>query len=279
MHVGFETRHDNPAAKHDEAVGMKPVRSVNRAVSLLFLVAESERPMGLTEISRRLALDKATALRLLSTLEESKLVQQDPVTKRYSGGPGLSRLSNAWRGDLRQVAAPYLRALSQVVNECITLMCPRDLERVCVEALPTRSQELTVMPVLGRTAPIYAGASGKIFLAHMTEKEFERIVERTELRPVTSADISDRRALLRRLKLVRERGYEHSTGTVTPGATALAAPIFGPDGQVVGTVAVRGPTIRMTKERVKLMAPKVIQTANEISEALGGAHVPAVVTA
>ena len=248
---------------------MKPVRSVKRAVSLLFLVTESEQPLGLTEISRRLDLDKATVLRLLATLETEKLVQQDPLTKRYRGGPALARLSNSQSADLRQIAAPFLRTLLRSINESVCLVCPRDLERVCVEALPSPSQELTVVPAIGTTNPIYAGASGKVLLAYLPVQEVNRIVELTGLRPVTPVGITDRHSLIKHLDEVRTRGFDYSIGDVTPGASALAAPVFAANDEIVAAVVVRGPEIRMSVEHMKQIAPLIKQTAQDISEALG----------
>jgi DNA-binding IclR family transcriptional regulator len=254
---------------------MKPVRSVKRAISLLFVVARSEQPMGLTEISRQLGLDKATVLRLLATLEEAKLVQQDAITKRYIGGPALSQLSSSWRTDIRQIAGPYLRTLLRAVNESVCLVCPRDLERICIESLPSSSQELLVVPAVGTANPIYAGASGKVILAYLPGKEVDRIIELTGLRPVTTVGITERRMLLKHLETVRKRGYDYSISDVTLGASALAAPVFDANGELVACVTIRGPEIRMSEERMKQIAPMVKQTAEDISEELGHAPITA----
>ena len=248
---------------------MKLVKSVQRAISVLFVVTQSEEPLGLSEIARRIGLDKATVLRLLATLEDSKLVQKDPINKNYSGGANLSRLSNSWPNDIRQVCGPYLRALSQVVNETVCLNCPRDLERICIESLPAQNQELTVVPNIGTANPIYAGASGKVLMAYMSPQEADRVIEMTNLKPVTDIGITDRKLLLKHLELVRERGFDYSIGDVTVGASALAAPIFGTDQQIVAALTVRGPEIRMTESKMKQLAPSIIKFADDISAELG----------
>ena len=248
---------------------MKIVQSVQRAISVLFVVTQSEQPLGLSEISRRLNLDKATVLRLLATMEQSKLVRKDPVTKNYSGGSNLSRLSNSWRHDIRQVCGPYVRALSQLVNETVCLNCPRDMERICIESIPAQNQELIVVPTIGTAVPIYAGASGKVLMAYMLPQEADRIIEQTGLKPITDIGITERKILLNHLESVRERGYDYSIGDVTAGASALAAPIFGVDQQIVAALVVRGPAIRMTEEKMKQMAPMITKSAADISAELG----------
>jgi IclR family transcriptional regulator, KDG regulon repressor len=248
---------------------MKTVQSVQRAISVLFVVTQSDRPLGLSEISRRISLDKATVLRLLATLEDSKLVQKDPVTKNYSGGANLSKLSNSWRNDIRQVCGPYLRALSEKVNETVCLICPRDMERICIESIPAKNQELTVVPTIGTANPIYAGASGKVLMAYMSPQEADRVIEQTGLKPVTNIGITDRKLLISHLESVRERGYDYSISDVTTGASALATPIFGADKQIVAALTVRGPEVRMSVAKMKQMAPWLIKTSDDISAELG----------
>ena len=248
---------------------MKSVKSVQRAISVLFAVTQSKKPIGLSGISRQIKLDKATVLRLLATLEESKLVQKDPVTKTYTGGANLSQLSVSSRNDIRRVCGPYLRALSQVANETVCLNCPRDLERICIDSLSPQNQELTVVPHIGTANPIYAGASGKVLMAYQAPKEIERIIDATGLKPVTNVGISDRVALQSHLELVRKRGFDYSINDVTVGACALAAPVFGADTQIVAALTVRGPEVRMSVSKMKKLAPSVISFANDISTALG----------
>jgi IclR family KDG regulon transcriptional repressor len=248
---------------------MKTVQSVQRAISVLFVVTQSENPLGLSEISRRINLDKATVLRLLATLEDSKLVQKDPVTKNYSGGPNLSMLSSYWRNDVRQVCAPHLRALAHQLKETVCVNCPRDLERVCIESIPAHHQELTVVPTIGTAVPIYAGASGKVLTAHMPPQDVDRIIRQTGLKRLTNIGISDRKMFLKHLEAVRKRGYDYSISDVTVGASALAAPVFGADKQIVAALTIRGPEVRMTEEKMKEMAPAIIEAARAISAELG----------
>lgn len=104
---------------------MKLVRSVDRAIKILVLVAQADEPIGLSEISRITQIDKATALRLLSTLEASSLVQRDLTTRRYGPGNNIWRLASYWRNDLRAAGRPHLEALRRATEETVSLVCPR----------------------------------------------------------------------------------------------------------------------------------------------------------
>lgn len=247
---------------------MNPVRAVDRAISILFMVASADEPLGLTEIGRGTNIDKATALRLLFTLEESGLVRRDPQTRRYMVGPGVWRLTSAWRSDLRSVSQRHLEALRQATEESVSLVCPRGLDRVVILALDAL-HELCVVPAVGNAVPIYAGASGRVIMAYLPEEERDKIIEITRLKAVNPHKIIDKRAFLQSLEAVRHSGYATSIGEVTLGATAIAAPIFDSTGQVTAVVSLRGPEIRLTPERMTQMAPLVVETGLAISRDIG----------
>jgi len=247
---------------------VKRVRTVERALRILACVAQSERPAALTEVSARVELDKATTLRLLSTLEQAELVKRDPRTRCFMPGPGIWRLAHSWRNDLRQVSRPVLEALGRVTGESVSLLSSRGLERVVIDVVPAR-HELSVVPTIGATHPIYAGASGKVFMAYMPTEEREKIIKLTGLKPITPSGLSDPKRFRELLATVRRQGFAYSIGDVTIGASAVAAPIFGSTGEIVGVISVRGPDVRMREERIPSIAPLVKQAAADVSWRLG----------
>lgn len=247
---------------------MKQVRSVERAISILFLVAQSDAPLGLSEISRSIGLDKATSLRLLSTLGNAKLVQQDPITRRYIPGSSISRLYSTWRSDIRNLAKPYMEILLRKTEETVCLVCPRGAERVNIEVLPS-AHELAVVPAIGSAHPIYAGATGRVFMAYLPETECARIIKQTNLHPLTPVAVSETRAYMTELENVRRQGYSQTTGEVTLHSCAIAAPVFNSAGEIIAAISLRGPETRLTNQRGAELAPTVVQTAQLISEELG----------
>ena len=247
---------------------MKTVRSVERALSILFVVARNNQPLGLSEIGRNVGLDKATSLRLLNTLEAAGLVQQDSATKRYFLGPRAGELFTPWRNDLRTLARSHLERLLHLTHETVCVAVPRGLDRVIIEALPA-PHELRIEPTIGSRMPVHVGATGKAIMAFMPKEEIERIIELSGLKPVTSASITDRATFLSDLAKVRRQGYAWAVGEGVEGASAVAAPIFDREGSVVGAIVVRGPDIRMPKARLTQFAPLVTNAAERLSRDLG----------
>src|SRR2546429_9780446 len=70
------------------------VQSLDRALEILRLLG-SEPEMRVTDLARRLEVHKSTVFRLLSTLQEHGLVEQNPTTEKYRLGEGAGRPGGA----------------------------------------------------------------------------------------------------------------------------------------------------------------------------------------
>jgi DNA-binding IclR family transcriptional regulator len=247
---------------------MKPVRSVERALTILSLMAKSDEPIGVSDLSRSVSIDKATVLRLLATLEGFGLVQQDATTRRYFLGPNVALLATSWRLDLREVARPFLKSLWRQTSETVCLVCPRGLDRIYVDIFPG-THVLSVVPAVGSAVPIHAGASGKVLLAYSPEDWVAQVIDATRLKPLTSVGITAPAELYRELHEVRRRGFGYSSGDVTQGTAAVAAPIFNRQGEILAAVVVRGPTVRLTEDKLIELGPRVREIGEQISAMLG----------
>ena len=252
---------------------MKPVRAVERALAILFVVAESDRPLGLSDISRTVGYDKATVLRLLITLERAGLVIQDSRTRQYALGASVSRLTRGFRTDLRHIAHPFLENLWDEARETVCLNCARGVSRVVVDVIPA-GHEFSIVPAVGSALPIHIGASGKALVAFLPAGEIDRIVRECESHRESEYPVVNIEELHRKLRYTRRHGFAWSIGDVFPGGAAVAAPVFDEAGDVAGSLTVRGPSVRLTRQRLLELAPTVKRTADELSAALG--HPPRV---
>src|SRR6202045_5532187 len=98
------------------------VQSLDRALEILRLLG-SEPGMRVTALARRLEVHKSTVFRLLSTLQEHGLVEQNPSTEKYRLGFGLVRLAGSVvaEGDLARAARPVLEQLALRTGETVNL--------------------------------------------------------------------------------------------------------------------------------------------------------------
>jgi DNA-binding IclR family transcriptional regulator len=239
------------------------LRTVERAINVLYHVCESDYPMSLTEVSKALELDKATTLRLLSTLVSGDLLKQDAQTRSYYIGPGILRLSRFWRHDLRSICRPHLESLLDQVDETICLIEPRGLDRICIDVLEPK-KELRVVAELGRVQPIYSGASGRVLLAALPEQEMLAILDQVDLLQLTPQSVTDRTQYLNEIGLARKQGYAYAIDQVIVGSAGVSAPIVDANGAIVAAVVVRGPAARITKDISKEIGAAVCQVAKDI---------------
>ncbi len=241
---------------------VKTNRSVERAIALLTLVCQSNKPLGLSEIAREMALDKATALRLLSSLRNANFIQQEQESRSYVRGPGIFSL---WPNEICKISRPYLEKLSEETQETTCLILPRgEAQRICIDAVhPDR--ELRVVAPVGKLVPIYGGASGAVLLAFRPVDDVIRILDKVGVEPITDQSSPDKESFLRRLDKVRKLKYAHGMGEVTKGTYAIAAPILDKAGFALGAVVLRGPETRVTNDTISKGAALILKTAKSIS--------------
>lgn len=249
--------------------GASGTEAATRVADVLLMFANGPTTLGVSEIARELGLSKAVVHRILQSLASRSLVRADTSTRGYRLGPGAIALgARALREfDLRQAARPTLRRLRDATRETTTLSARVRDSRIYLDQYES-PQEIKMTVGLGRPHPLYAGASSRVMLAFLADEAIERIIAEG-LEPLTPETIRDPAELRRVLAATRACGWTTSCGERQHGAAAVAAPVFGIDGEVVGAVSVCGPVNRFDAAAVERYAPLVHAAAEEISRALG----------
>src|SRR3984893_15172486 len=111
--------------------GVQRIQAVDRAIVLLKAVAASATPPTVLELARRCGINRATAWRLLRTLELHGLVDRDVVTQRYTVGYGATVIASAVTDDaLVRRVRPLLSDLCLRTGEVVTLAVARRVNLV-----------------------------------------------------------------------------------------------------------------------------------------------------
>jgi IclR family acetate operon transcriptional repressor len=246
------------------------LRSVDRAIAVLKAFSEEEPELGVTELSQRLRLPKSTVYRLLTSLQQEGVVDQDPKTEKYRLGIELVRLAGLVlkRIDVRQVARPYLRSLAEASEETVSLsMLTSDSKVINIDRIPSPRMVRNV-GWIGREMLPHCISSGKALLAYLPQQRLERILAKG-LPHFTEKTITDSIRLQEELKRVRQQGYAVAQEELEVGLSAVAAPIWNHEGEVVAAVSVSGPSFRLSSEKIPELAELTRRTANEMSHQLG----------
>ncbi len=226
------------------------VRSVERAIAILDLLAQGGWRTG-ADVARELRVHRSTALRLLGTLERHALVERDQRTARYRLGRRLPQLASVVTGelDLRYVARPVCEQLATAAGETATLDVLIGDVIVPIEQA-TASTSVMSVNWLGRRTPVHCTASGKAIAAFAADPVRIRLLE-LPLDRVTPHTVTDRAELEAQLDEVRRSGIARTHEELEVGLDALAAPVFGSDGEVVAALDVSGPSHRL-RDRLDL---------------------------
>ena len=242
--------------------------AATRVADVLLTFTKGPAALGVTEIARELGLSKAVVHRILQSLATRSLVRADAGTREYRLGPGAIALgARAMRDfDLRLAAQPTLRRMRDITKETTTLSARLQDSRIYLDQYES-PQEIKMTVELGRPYPLYAGASSRAILAFLAEETIERVISRG-LERLTPETIRSPRELRRRLAESRATGYAISKGERQSAAGSVAAPVFGIDGDVVGSISVCGPVDRFDDATITRYVPIVASGAAEISRAL-----------
>ena len=241
------------------------VRSVARALQILSAFDDEHAVCSLTELLERSQLPKTTALRLIQTHVRSGFLFRR-TDGRFCLGPVLIRLSRAvevaWR--LPLAADATMESVRARTRETVNLYVLEGMSRVCVAQKQGPQHIRFVIPV-GVRLPLWAGASGKLLLAHGDRRFFESVLKASGKEEDFSAGLAVE------LAQIREQGFAVSRDERERGASSVAAPIGDRRGGVTAALAVSGPTSRFTDDRVAEFAAVLTEAVQQMSAALTGA--------
>ena len=256
------------------------IQSVERAARILAVLGSGPPRLGVTEIAERLGLAKPTVHGLLRTLEKHDLVAQDPDTGKYSLGPGVVSLGNAFLdgSELRARSLLWAESLAQRANEAVWVAILSG-SRVIVLHHVFRPDNTVQILEVGATIPWHACALGHAIVAHLPEAGRARVLA-GERAPLTGLTKTGRPALSRTLTQVRKLGYAVEDQEATVGDGGIAAPILGRDGSVAGAIGVVGAADRLlAATRRDQLVRAVQETARSISRDLGAGRGGSVLSA
>src|SRR6478735_4169095 len=251
----------------DEAAPTAPVQSVDRALTILELLAR-DGEAGVTEIAQGLGVHKSTAFRLLVTLEAHRLVEQVNDRGRYRLGVGNLRLAGATtaRLDLVTEARPVCRQLAVDTGETVNIAVRSETSALYLDQV-AGSSALQPHNWVGQHIPLHATSNGKVLLSEMSQHEFDEALP--HLPRLTEHTITSPARMREELVGVRRLGYALAVDELEVGLTAAAAPIRNAHGDIVASMSISGPTFRLTRERLEETVPMVVAAATEVSHRLG----------
>ena len=184
------------------------IQSVFRAQMILEYLSDRRQEAGLSEISRTVGLSKSTAHGLISTLERCGCIRQNPATGKYGLGLKLFEFGQSYAAglDLREVALPYLRALSGQYQETVHLAVLSEGEVVYIDKVDG-PLSMGIRSRVGGRNPAHCTGVGKVLISSLEPQKLASVYRGKNLKRYTDFTIVDWPNLRAELERVREAGY------------------------------------------------------------------------
>lgn len=246
------------------------IQSVSHALDVMEQFYGSSEEIGVTELSKRLKLHKNNVFRLLATLEARGYIEQNRATENYRLGLKCLQLGQTYvhqMGFLLQ-AKSTLEELVKSSKESSFVAVRKGTVIVPLEFVEPQSA-VRVVSFLGATLPLHCTAPGKVHLAFDSEEGLSQSLSE-KLDRYTDKTIVDRRQLLDQIKEVNEAGFAVEQGEYMEEVMSVAVPIHDYTRGLVGSLAITGPTHRLTREKIqKELVPLIVRGGDDLSKRLG----------
>lgn len=234
-----------------------------KAVLAVDLIARAHGAVRLADAASALGMPKSSAHRLLTELTTHDVLRRDEAG-RFMLGPRLLSWGVAadLSYDLRGIAAPHMRELSQASGESVNLHVVQADHRVCIAVV--RGADNIFPPIaVGQALPLGIGATGKVLLAFSRDPLRQQVLDAlaAEGRVAPTHD---------QLSLIRTNRWATSVNEQELGLAAGATVIMGPGGRVIAALAIGGDVDRFTLERLEELRPLVLRSADAISTQVTG---------
>lgn len=244
------------------------VQSLARGLAVIRSFDVDNPDQTLSDVAKRTGLTRATARRLLLTLADLGYASTDG--KRFSLTPAVLDIGYAYLSSLniQQIAQPFLEALSEAINESVSVSVLDGTDVVYVARVPT-TRIMTISLGLGTRLPAHCTSMGRVLLAELEDDE---VTERLppDLDALTDRTITSLGRLLDELGAIREQGYALVDQELEIGVRSIAAPLRDASGRAAAAMNISTHAGRTTLAELRgHFVEHLLKTAGDISGALG----------
>lgn len=247
---------------------MESVQSFERGLAVIRSFGADAPAQTLSDVARATELSRATARRLLHTLEAIGYVRREGSLFELT--PRVLELGYAYLSShtLPDLAGPHLEKLAAEVHES-TSVAVLDGTSIVYVARVQANRVMQVSIGIGTRFEAYRTSLGRAILAWRDPAEVAALWEASDRTHPTDSTVTDLASLRARLDEVRAHGYAVVDQELEVGVRSVAAPIRDGDGMTVAAVNVSTHASRTTKADIRRsVVPPLLRTAEAITTAL-----------
>ena len=244
---------------------VKGAQSITRAAEVLRLVGNSRnRGCTLTDVSQGAGLHLATAGRILTALVREGMLLRNPKTKKYYISYELYLLcSKSYLPRLKEELHDTLVRVAEMSEDTVYLIVPEGYDALCLDRVEGTYPIRTLTFDIGDRRPLGVGAGALALLASYPPDRVEEIIRANDAKYISHNNraMDDVRGFVAETK---ENGFALSIGNVNPGATSVALPLLGPDGEALAAVAIAAVNERMQPDRLNKLVELLKSILGEV---------------
>jgi DNA-binding IclR family transcriptional regulator len=251
------------------AIKTQTVPALDRALSILELLAKSRAGLTLPELVEQSNLPRSSVHYLLVTLERRGYVQRNERTSRYLFGINLVSLANsAWNGlSLRQQAGPFLSSLVRRTQMTAHMGILKDGEAVIV-AKHSPIDGVRMATWVGKRMEVHCTGLGKALIAHLGGSQLENIMREHGLPRHNENTIASPKKLREELVRVVQNGYSLDDEEDELGLRCIGVPVFDAAGAAIAAVSLSGTSSQFNEANYSFLIRETQNTAAEIGRAI-----------
>ncbi len=249
----------------------KKLNSIEKALEILLKFQEVKPSWGIRELSTHLEFSPATVQRILQALKSYEFVRQDPDSRQYYIGNIFYRFLENLNSsnNLTRIGRKFMEDVALATEETAHLNIIEGNLRICIDTIESPKVLKAGMPI-GNQSPLYAGASAKCLLAFCSEEFQDNYFKTTEIQALTKNTIVQADKLFEELYKIKAQGYAISLGERTPGLGSLSAPVLNFKGEILASLSLAIPEIRLNQEdHLSNCIDILTSAAKSFSQAMG----------
>jgi DNA-binding IclR family transcriptional regulator len=243
----------------------KRVPAIDKCFAILELLAQSKEPMGISDISGKLALNKSTVFHIVRTLMDLKVLENQR-DRKFDFGSRFYILGNmaGKRSRLIQTAHPYLETINEKTKLSAFLGLRSDRQAILIDKVDS-AYGIKLSSEIGMRMPILAGAGIKAMLSQLSDEEIDEILARTELKRYTPYSIMDKAVYKEEILEVRRQGIAYDREEYIEGMVAFAIPINANSRDVQAAVWAVGLTRQVSESSISELTQLLKGISEEIN--------------
>lgn len=258
----------------NESKQPESVAAVLKVFAVLQALGERS-DMGVSELSIRLAMPKATVYRFLQTMKTLGYVRQESDSERYGLTMKVFELGTMalQYPDLVDLARPHMQAMADQTGETVHLGTLIDSEIIYVHKIDSR-HTLGMYSRVGRRAPLHCTAIGKVLMAWEQSERRDRILDDAEFKQFRDKTIVDRGEFVKELDRVKAQGFGEDREEFDDHIRCLGIPIFDRLNQPIAGMSISFPSFRYDETKAPELVHMLTAASADISTRLGCTQFP-----